>query len=272
MSELKNKKDYNSNPFTLSFESLSRFFNSNMPWAIVLIVLGVVNFLFQTGSNLASLTSSESSSSTAAGTAIEPAVIAAIVIFVLVLVLIAIIVGSVVKVYFNGMFSHVALQSESEKTVSFGEAFQAVSQRFWRLLGAQLLADIKIIGWTLLFIIPGIVAALRYSMLPYVIMSEPENEKGIGDSHAKTKALSKGRLIEIFGISTVATIIPVIGSIIGLSGKAALYNQLSYYNQHNLEKPKVHWLNYLGLILLAGLLLFMGFIVMIILLIALGSS
>lgn len=273
MPELKNKKEYNSNPFTLSFDALSRFFNNNMPWAIVLIVLGVVGFLFQLGSNLSSLSSSNSSSAPApaSSTSLDPAVIAAIIIFVLVFVLLVLIVGSIIKVYFDGMFAYVALKSEEEQSASFGEAFEAVTKRFWRLFGAQLLAMLKIFGWLLLFIVPGIVAALRYSLLPYVIMNESENEKGVGDSHTKTKALSRGRLVEVFGVATAAGIIPVIGSIVSLSGKAALFNQFSYYNQHNLEKPKVHWLNYLGFVLLALLLLFLGFITLIVILVELNK-
>lgn len=274
MPELKNKNDYNSNPFTLSFDALSRFFSTNMPWAVVLIVLGIIGFLFQLGSNLASLTSSESgstTSTTASSASVDPAVVVAIVIFVLVFVLIAVIIGTIIKVYFNGMFTHVALKSQQEKPVTFNEAFEAVTKRFWRLFGAQLLADLKILGWTLLLIVPGIVAALRYSMLPYVIMNESENEKGIGDSHSKTKVLSRGKLVEVFGVSTVAAIVPVIGSLIGLSGKAALFNQFNYYNQHNLEKPKTHWLNYLGFVLLALMTLFIGFIVLILVLVTIAD-
>lgn len=274
MSEIKHKKEYNSNPFTLSFDALSKFFNHNMTWAIVMIVFGIVGFLFQMVSNVASLTSSESSTGTtsaASNPSLDPAVIAAIVILVLVFVLIAVVIGTVVQVYYNGMFTYVALRSEEGKSATFSEAFEAVTKRFWRLFGAQLLAALKILGWTLLLIVPGIIAGLRYSMLPYVIMNESEKEKGIGDSHDKTKALSKGRLIEVFGISTVAALIPVIGTIAGLSGKAALFNQFDYYNQHNLEKPKKHWLNYLGLVLLALLFLFIGLITVIAAIIAMSK-
>jgi flagellar biosynthesis protein FlhB len=264
MAEIK-PKEYDSNPFTLSFNALGRFFHSNAGWAIVVIVLGVLGFLFQMGSNLAQVASNSSGSTSSSYTppsssSLEPAVIIAIVVFVGVLVLVAIVIGTVMKVYFQGMFSYVALKSEDGQAVSFKEAFDEVTKRFWRLFLAQLLADLKILGWYLLLIVPGVIASLRYSLLPYQIMSDPATEKNIKDSHDKTKAVSKGRLIEVFGVSTVSALIPVVGSLVGLSGKAALFNQLDHYNQKNIQKPKVHWLNYLGFILLAVLLLFIGLI------------
>lgn len=265
---------YNSNPFTLAFDAVGRLFKYNSGWAITLIALSALSTMVQLIDSIASSSSSSttSSSSTVSSAPPEAATIIAIVIVVLVFLLVFIAIVSVVGTYIQGMLSYVALKSEEEKSVSFSEAFQATTARFWRLFGAQLLAGLKVFGWTLLFIVPGIIAALRYKLLPYVIMSEPETEKGIGESHATTKTLVKGRLLEVFGIATASSIIPIVGSLVGMGGNAALYKQLAVYNQKGLEKPKIHWLNYLGIMLLGLLFAFIIFILFIVLLVALASS
>lgn len=257
-----NKTPYNSNPFTLAFDAMSRMFNKNAPWAITVLVLALFGFFGQLGSNIASMVNKNDTMNSSYGTTFssntnwDVSMVVAVIVIVFVGILVFGTLAAIVSTYIQGMFSYVAIKSEQEKEVTFHEAFTATSKRFWRLFFAQLLAYLKIFGWTLLFIIPGIIAALRYRLLPYIIMSEPETETGISKSHDASKALVKGRLMEVFGIGTVATIVPILGTLLGLTGNAALYNQLSYYNKNKLEKPKIHWLNYLGLILLGVLALF----------------
>lgn len=276
-------KEYVSNPFTLTFNALGRLFKYNQVWAIVLIVFGILGFFWQIGTSLVDLAtrspsnydhgSFSAASSSASTTSPETATIVAIIIIIATVLIFAIVIGTVVNTFVQGMFTYVALASEKEQNVSFGEAFSATAKRFWRLFGAQLLAGLKIFGWTLLFIVPGIIAALRYSLLPFVVMSEPESDgRGVSESHTRIKALTKGRLIEVFGINTVGAIIPVVGSLLTLAGGAALHNQLGFYHDNTLEKPKVHWLNYLGLILLGALLLFVLFITIVAVVILLAAK
>ena len=253
------KKPYNSNPFTLSFDALGKLFTHNLTWAIVLLVLGAISAFGQLASNAfgninSSSTSPNYETNITSGSSLDATTVIAIVIVVFVVALILLTVILVVDTYVKGMLSYVALKSEDGESVSFSEAFNETASRFWRLLGAQLLAGLKILGWGLLFIIPGIVAALKYSMLPYEIMRASKDEKGASSAHSNVKALTKGRVIEIFGVATVSSIIPFVGSLLALTGHAAQYDQLNYYYKHKLEKPKVHWLNYLGFILIALIL------------------
>lgn len=277
---------YNSNPFTLSFDALGRFFKHNVAWAIVIISFAIFGFLGQVGQGIANIgAGSESDSSYESfeadttlpdtgspSEALETTAILAIVGIVGIFVIVGMIVGTVIGVYLQGMFSYVALQSEKEKSVSFSEAFQAVTQRFWRLFGAQLLATVKIIGWSFLFIVPGIIAAIRYSMLPFVIMSSDAAEKGVGVAHDKTKTLVHKRLFEVFGVGFVGGLIPVIGGLLDLSGKAALHNQLKAYNDAGQAKPPIHFLNYLGLILIGVFALMVVLLAGVIIALAAGST
>lgn len=270
---------YNSNPFTLAFEALGNLFNTNVGWAIAIVILGFLGSFIQLIGEIGR-SFNQSSNSTAAydslanstSGSVDATLVIATVIFIATAALFALVIFAVCNTYIQGMLSYVALKSEERKTVGFSEAFQATTKRFWRLFLAQTLAGLKIFGWSLLFIIPGIIAAIRYTLLPYVIMNDSEEKGRVGESHNDVKALVSGRKMEVFGVATVGTIIPIVGSLLKLSGNAALFKQLHHYNQYNLEKPKVHWLNYIGLILLAVLIPLVSTIVVVIALIASRSS
>ena len=63
--------------------------------------------------------------------------------------------------------------------------------RQWRtMLAAGLLQAIYILGWTLLFIIPGIIAIYRYSMTSCILAENPE--MGANDAITRSKELMKG--------------------------------------------------------------------------------
>ena len=180
---------YDSNPFTLAFNSFGRLFNTNAGWGIALIVIGVLGFIWQMFSNLLQLAANpESSTSTtrsvemadklpatssaASSSDTNVAAIVLIVIGIIIIVILMIAVFSVIAQFINGMFTYVAVKSEQGQKVSFNEAWNETSKRFIRLYLSQLLAGLKIFGWTLLFIIPGIIAAFRYALLPYVVMGD----------------------------------------------------------------------------------------------------
>lgn len=278
------QKDYDSNPFTLAFNSFGKFFKTNIGWAIALVALSVIGFVFELIMNLLQLAlspESSSSSTTSSGDIFgspsvassdtNVAAIIMIIVGVALIMAVVIVIVSAISTFITGMLSYVTLQSEQGKSVGFSEAWSETAKRFWRLYLASFLATLKIFGWTLLLIIPGIVAAFRYKLLPYVIMADSETT-GVGSSHQQTKSLVKGRLMEVFGVATVAGIIPFVGSILSLTGNAALFTQLKAYSDANLEKPKVHWLNYIGFILLGILILFVGMIGLIVLAVSLSSS
>lgn len=261
------KVAYNSNPFTLSFNALGSLFNANVAWPIVLISLEFFSWIMQGFSMLIDAIASEPTSTTpyepvftANPSSTDVGVIIAIATLVVGFVIIFSIIASVVGTYISGMYSYVSLHSLENKKVSFGEAFSAVTKRFWRLFFAQLLANLKIVGGLFLFIVPGIRAYLRYSILPYIIMSEKERESGIISTHDRTKELIRGRLMEPFGIATVANLIPLVGTSLKFAGTAALYSQLAHYHDHKLDKPKIHWLNYIAFSILVFILLLAVFI------------
>lgn len=64
----------------------------------------------------------------------------------------------------------------------------AAKVMFWR--------DIKTIGWLLLFIIPGVIKAYEYRMIPYLLAENPSMSKE--EAFAETKRLMKGNKMRAF--------------------------------------------------------------------------
>ncbi len=244
---------YQSNPFSLSFDKFGQFFEKNLWWAIVLIIVPIFSFFLQMLGAAIDTSSDNVHALSSSNSEVAPwlAVVAAFLVLFSALFAAVIIIASIaIGTFITGLFAYVALENNAGRSATFGKAVDAVVSRFWRLFLAQLLAFVKILGWSLLFVVPGIIAIFRYALLPYVILDEPASKKGVKTSHERVKTLVNGRKREVFGIATVATIIPIVGGINQLVGNAALYRQLQVYSNKKLQKPPIHWLNYFGFIIL----------------------
>jgi uncharacterized membrane protein len=91
---------------------------------------------------------------------------------------------------------------------------------FLKYLGLNLVMGIFIFLWTLLFVIPGIVAAYRYSLAVYLMLDEPE--LGILDCIRESKRLMDGHKGERFVLDlsflgwSLLCVLPVVGWVLAL--------------------------------------------------------
>ena len=67
---------------------------------------------------------------------------------------------------------------------------------FWRIILLRLVVFVLIFLWSLLLIVPGIIAAYRYSLSTYVLLDHPEY--GVMDCIRESKALTSGHKAELF--------------------------------------------------------------------------
>ncbi len=67
---------------------------------------------------------------------------------------------------------------------------------FWRIILLNLVVGLFIFLWSLLLIVPGIVASYRYSMATYVLLDHPDY--GIMDCIRESKRITDGRKWELF--------------------------------------------------------------------------
>ncbi|MBL4624383.1 MAG: DUF975 family protein [Flavobacteriales bacterium] len=81
------------------------------------------------------------------------------------------------------------------ENAELGQIFHGFN-KFGVALGAYILSAIFIFLWMLLLIIPGIIAALSYSMVNYIIADE--EEIGVMDALNKSKAMMDGYKMKLF--------------------------------------------------------------------------
>lgn len=72
-------------------------------------------------------------------------------------------------------------------------------EKFSKALGLLLYQTLFILLWTLLFIVPGIIAAIRYSQAFFILADDPE--KGIRQCMDESKAMMKGNKMKYFCLS-----------------------------------------------------------------------
>lgn len=234
---------YISNPFKVIFTGLSNLFKYNQNLAIILLVVGLL------GSGGQALPGNSSSSSFTSPSSEQIMTILVVVAVAMIILLpLFIFLGTM----YNGIAAFTALNTSRQKTVTFAEAWKASLNKFWTLLGINIIVGLKVIGGLLLFIVPGIRAALRYNMVHIHVFDQ---NTGVSDSIDRAKLLTKDHLIEVLGMTFAAGIVPIVGNIMAVGGQSIMYSQLMTLKSSAHEKPPVHWLNYLVFIIIGVFLL-----------------
>ncbi len=259
----KPKVAFESNPFKVIFNGFDKLFKFNQNMAIILLVIAVIssfgqflNFGFG-GAGSSESMPVETASSPELATGVIVAIVMIVVSLVLVILAVALFIGTIV----NGFMAYVAYKTARAETTTFSEAIKAVWEKFWTILWIQIIVFFKVVGGLLLFIVPGVRAMLRYDMVLFPVFDGNANAK---QAIAKSKSITKNHLIEVFGMAVAAGIIPFIGQLFHISGRAIMYPQLRDLHASGTAAPKVHWLNYLGFVLAIVLLLLIAAIVSII--------
>lgn len=108
-------------------------------------------------------------------------------------------IGNIYTILVTGAFSYgicfYAIKLRRGEDVSSTMVFNGFSI-FTKTLGLSLFTTIFILLWSLLLIIPGIIAALRYSMSYYVLIDHPEYS--IRECVNESKRIMRGNLGKLF--------------------------------------------------------------------------
>ncbi len=167
-------------------------------WGVSILVSFVAALLGGTGLQFRSNSSSNGGTGSYGGyydsgiNSVVQSIFAVILIFVVVYSVAVFIIGAAVelgcKTYYIGL---VALIGPPE----FRTLFLRFSI-FGRALGLRLLMAVKIFAWTLLFIVPGIVASYNYAMAPYLMAQNPNI--GAVEAIECSKRMMKGNKGRLF--------------------------------------------------------------------------
>lgn len=244
------RTDYINSPLTIAIEGMKILFQKAPTVAIALAILsalGATNYV------LGQPPATNESSPAAAGLDLDPVMIILIIIFVVVVALGVLIVGSII----TGIAAYTAAELAKGHDVHFKQAVKATFARLWSFIWLQVLTAAKVILWSLLFIIPGIIMAVRYSLANVSFFDS--DKKLTGNAAIKDSlALTKGAWVTTFGAQVFFNIITfgLISPIADTGSKAVLYRQLSASQQADTPKPKPHVLSLiaLGLFVLVGVI------------------
>jgi len=142
------------------------------------------------------------------------------------------IVAIIISALFEfGMLSYFLKISRNE-AVSYKELFSKTNL-FWPYIAISLLTSIFIILWSFLFIIPGIIASISYSLVYYIKLDNPE--LSASEVISKSKEMMSGHKWDFFvlGLSFIGWAILGIFTFGILYLWLVPYMQVTYANFYN---------------------------------------
>lgn len=241
------KSNHTNNPLTIAVEGAKLLFQKAPMAALILAVLSALNAVSYFSEE--SSVTPESGPHTVASETLEPAVLAMIIILGIILLFGALIVGSIL----TGIFAYTSAEIAHGREVTFRQAIKATFSRLWSFVWLQILTISKVLLWSLLLVVPGIIMAFRYSLANLSFFDQ--NKKLTGNAAIQDSVrLTKDAWLTTFSSQVFLNIITfgLISPIIDTGSKAMLYRQFTELERTNTPKPKPHTLSWvtLGVILL----------------------
>ena len=249
---------YENNPFFVATNGLDLLFKRAQTIGILLAILVGISALSSLPS--AFLPSNDQRQQTPAAQGSDatgfPSIPAEVWLIIVGVALLLVLVFSFVGIVIRGLLDYTAANLAKDKQTTISEAFRGVFGNFWGYTWVLVIASVKTFLWTLLFIIPGIVMSVRYSLAGVAYFDK--KLKG-NESVKHSSALVKGAWLttnasqNLLNIITLGIIQPLL--VPGTNG--ILYRQLSAAGE---TKPKAHVLSWLTLIipLILGALVLVG--------------
>lgn len=254
----KTASEYENNPFMIGLEGLKTLFEraQNVAiFAIVLSALGLISSNAQRAANMSDgsygntpeqnqakyeqmmqeVTNFFNSLSASEMTLIATGIATVLFIVILINLIIA------------GVLDYTAGRLYRDKTVSLKAALKETFTHIASYLWLQLIIGVKILLWSLLFIIPGFIMAVRYSLSGAAFFNEGLRGTAAVD---RSKELTKNAWLTTFagqGLWNIMTF-GVIRSLLHPAANAVLYRQLADATDTGTQKPEPHWLSWLTLV------------------------
>ena len=104
---------------------------------------------------------------------------------------------AMVSALFNGVSAYTSAQLVRGKKVGLVEAFRVSFEHLWSFLWLQIIISVKLLLWTLLFVIPGIYMAFRYTLAQTAFFDEKKNLRG-NAAIAESLRLTRGAWVTTF--------------------------------------------------------------------------
>lgn len=246
---------YINNPFLVSIEGVDLFFKRANQISIFLIIVSVALMIYSF------IPAPESANPFGQG--MTPDMILWFIVPQVALTLLTLVV--------SGVLGYASAKLARGESVTLNQAISGFMNRFWGFVWLQILLTLKIVGWTLLLIVPGVIMAIRYSLADIAFF-----DKNLSANQATkySAAITKGSWLTTFASQTLLTMLSF-GIIAPLTSGGALAILYRQFDATPLEKrPKTHGLSIatlVGSILLVLLMLAAGVLLAVLATQALGA-
>lgn len=255
------------NPLSVTIEGLTLLFQKAQPVALFFVALAVGGIVFGMVNPSPEFTKDPSGRATEEFVRSALQAPAAVQLTWIGMGLVVALFVLVVTTMLHGIASYTALQLSKGYEAKLGEAFNAVLENFGRYFLLVFWMNIKIFLWTMLFIVPGIIAYYRYSFAGLLFF---DDKKLRGDAALQESSrLAKKGLLTLFASQFLFNLITFFYAdrLITLSSQAVLYREYTALETSNVRKPGAHILSKLAVLL--PFLLIIGFVFMSVLFFAL---
>jgi uncharacterized membrane protein len=254
---------YENNPFTVAVDGLRLLFQLALPIAIVTIVISIAAMFTNMNQQLhvpsasaPALSSNNSAQDTLDAIQNEAAIAKQDIqrAFENNLPEVLLIIGGVVLLFIffatilASILDYTAAHLSNGQKVTFSDALATSLREFFPYLWLRILVAVKIFLWSLLFIVPGIIMSVRYSLAG---VSFYDKSLGAQAATKDSSRLVKGAWLTTNASFTLFNLITLglIQTILRPGTSAVLYRQLNEYDKKGKTKPKAHVLSWLTLII-----------------------
>jgi hypothetical protein len=172
------KVEYENNPFFIASNGLTLFFNLAKSVAIFLLVLSLLSIVLNMFSNAGEKDGMKSEAQikqvidSFSGYSLEHwLTVGGIALIIVVTVML-------ISALINGIAAHASVQVAKGKKVTLAESFHATLDHIWEFVWLRIVVNVKIFLWTLLFIVPGVIMSVRYSLANQVFFDENKTLRG----------------------------------------------------------------------------------------------
>lgn len=257
---------YENNPFMIGIEGLKLIFTNAKGVGIYSIVMTVAMLLLAMVvyviAAIIDIAQGGDGSKTFEASAQPSSLDAAAIAITLGVIIVGTVLSMAVSLLLFGVLEYAAGMTAQGKKVTLGQSFNAVLKSFPAYLWMYILFTVKVLLWSLLLIVPGIIMFNRYLLAGTVFFAEGKRGNA---ALQRSSELTKGAWLTTFGGAWIWNMISqgIAAMVFWPGSMAVLYRQFAARTDANEPKPAAHVLSWLTLLVPIGLfVLYLMFLIM----------
>ncbi len=248
------KNNYENNPFFIASNGVTLLFRLAQGLGVLFVVLSVLGLIV----NFFSPQPSDISSGNAVTPLFQSWDVNTWLLFSAAAAIIGLAIVMVASL-FKGVESYTSARLAQGEETGIKDAFREAFDKLWSFIWLEIIIAVKVLLWGLLFIIPGFIMAVRYSLAGVAFFDDTKNLRG-NAAIKESLRLTKGAWITTYAGKALFNFLTlgVISNIVSIGANAILYRQ---FEEAGVKKPAAHWLSWVTLILPFVLLVLLIFFV-----------